>query len=126
MRERRKASAVLKEFNGIIDGLINLDALNQQRYRAGPGRPAPAVLSKNQMILITEGIFVRAFTSYERFLEEIFILYARGKPTASGVKVTRYITPKDAQHARELVKSGMMFLEWNSPDSLRVGPAVLC
>ena len=118
MAGRRKASAVLKEFTSIIDGLITLDALNQQRYRAGPGRPGPAVLSRGQMCLITEGIFVRAFTSYESFLEELFILYACGKPTISGKQLKRYISPKDGKHAREIIKSGMNFLEWNSPDIL--------
>lgn len=116
MPERRRASAVLNSFQNRIDGLIRLDGLNQQRYRSGPGRPSRSVLSKFQMILVTEGLFIRSFTLYELFLEELFVLYARGKPTASGGTVNRYISPRNGAHAIELLKSGMTYLEWNSPD----------
>lgn len=118
MIERRRVSAVFNHFDSVIEGLIRLDAQNQQRYRAGPGRPGVAVLSKNQMSLITEGVFIRAFSSYESFLEQVFILYCRGKHTMSGLKVNRFIVPKDAQHAREIIKSAMPFIEWNSPDTM--------
>lgn len=118
MVERRRVSAVFNHFDAGIDGLMRLDGLNQQRYRAGPGRPGPAVLSKGQMVLITEGVFIRAFSSYEVFLEELFVLYARGKSTISGRTVPRFILPKDGLHARDLIRSNMNYLEWNSPDVL--------
>lgn len=110
--------AVKREFDEALDELLRLDDLNQRRYRAGPGRPGPAVLTKRQMILITEGIFIRAFTTFERFLEEVFVLYARGKPGVSGEVGRSFILPRDGNHARELLRSGMNFLEWNSPDIL--------
>jgi hypothetical protein len=118
MKERRKIAAVHSEFISEIDGLLRLDAQNQKRFRVGPGRPTIATFSKSQMHLITESIFTRAFSSYEGFLEDLFILYSRGKPTRAGTKVGSYLLPKNGQHARELIKSQMNFLEWNKPDTI--------
>ena len=118
MVERRKVSAVHGDFVRELDGFLRLDAQNQQRYRAGPGRPGPATLSKSQMILMTESIFTKAFSHYELFLEELFILYTRSKLTMRGKRVESYIVPRDGNHARDMLKSSMPFLEWNSPDNI--------
>ncbi|RWE64078.1 hypothetical protein [Mesorhizobium sp.] len=114
--ERRKVSTVHADFIHELDSLLRLDAQNQRRYRPGPGRPGPATLSKHQMVLMTESVFIKAFSHYELFLEELFILYTRNKPTRGGTRVPSFILPKDGEHAREILKSGMQFLEWNSPD----------
>lgn len=116
--ERRKVSTAYADFIHELDALLRLDAQNQQRYRTGPGRPSSVALSKNQMVLMTESVFVKAFSLYELFLEEIFILYTRNRPTRSGARVQSYIMPRDGEHAREMLKSNMPFLDWNSPDSL--------
>jgi len=118
MRERRKVAAVVNDFLSEVDGLLRLDALNQKRYRTGRGRPNASQLTKGQMCLITEGIFTRAFSSYELFLEDAFILYVRGRPTQSGRIVESYLRPRNTTHAREMIKSQMTFLEWNSPDNV--------
>jgi len=118
MAERRKVSAVHSDFVRELDRFLRLDSQNQQRYRAGPGRPGPATLSKSQMILMTESIFTKAFSHYELFLEELFILYTREKLTIGGKRVGSYIFPRDAAHARDMLKSSMPFLEWNSPDNV--------
>ncbi|MDG4895044.1 hypothetical protein P9272_15860 [Mesorhizobium sp. WSM4976] len=116
--ERRKVSAVHAGFIQELDALLRLDAQNQRRYRPGPGRPGPATLSKHQMILMTESVFIKAFSHYELFLEEVFILYTRNRPTRGGHRVPSFILPKDGEHARDILKSGMPFLEWNSPDTI--------
>jgi hypothetical protein len=116
MRERRRVGAIHSEFVLEIDRLLRLDAQNQQRFRAGPGRPSPAALSSNQINLITEGIFLRGFSSYEKFLEEIFVFYARGRSTRSGDAVESFLRPRNGTHARDMIKSHMTFLEWNSPE----------
>lgn len=118
MRERRRVGAIHSEFVLEIDRLLRLDARNQQRFRAGPGRPGPAALSTNQMNLITEGIFLRGFSLYEKFLEEIFIFYSRGRSTRSGDSVESFLRPRNGAHARDMVKSHMTFLEWNSPETI--------
>lgn len=118
MTERRKVGTAYAEFISEINLLSRLDLQNQNRYRAGPGRPSRSTLSKSQLFLITEGIFTRAFSSYERFLEETFLLYARGKPTMSGASVKTYLSPRSTVHAREIIKSHMNYLEWNSPNTI--------
>lgn len=116
MPDRRRVGAISSQFIADIERLLRLDVQNQQRFRAGPGRPGPANLSRSQMMLITEGIFLRAFSSYEKLAEEIFIFYSRGQPTRSGVRVDSFLRPRNGAHAREMIKSHMTFLEWNSPD----------
>jgi hypothetical protein len=61
---------------------------------------------------------MRAFSSYELFLEEVFILYVRGRPSCSGAMVGSFLRPRNNSHARDMIKSGMRFLEWNSPDTV--------
>lgn len=112
--ERRKVSAVYSEFTKKIHQLIRLDQKNQEMY----SNRARHSLTKSQMIIVTEGVFVNAFSQFERFLEETFILYTRQRPTRSGTKVSSFITPKDGRHAREILKSSMPFLEWNDPEKL--------
>lgn len=98
--------------------LRRLDEQNQLRFYPGPGRPSRERLTKRQMHLLSESILARAFSKYESILEEIFILYCQGKPGMSGVPVGSYLSPTSPGHARSLVKSGMTFLEWNSPDNV--------
>ena len=116
MPERRKVSAVVADFINRMERLQRLDAQNQQRFRAGPGRPGRATLSRHQMEVLTEGIYIRALTAFELFLEESFILYMRSKPTVGDKRVKSFVNPKDAGHARDMMKSHLNFLEWNSPD----------
>ena len=116
--ERRKVSAVHSEFKMEIDRLLRLDQQNQKRFHIGPGRPSSTRFSKSQMTLITEGVFMRAFSAYESFLEDVFLLYARGKPTVSGQTISSFLNPKSTSHARDMIKSNMTFLEWNSPDNV--------
>lgn len=118
MSERRSVSAAAKEFNKEIEKLCRLDDQNQARYFAGPGRPSVARLSAGQMHLLTEAILARAFSHYEVLLEETFILYTRGKKTRGGNKVKTFINPKNASHARDILKAGMTFLDWNSADKI--------
>lgn len=118
MRDRRRVSAIHSEFICGLDSLIRLDAHNQSRYRAGAGRPNPAALSKRQLSLLTEGVFVRGFTYFETFLEETFVFYARGKKTKSGRAVVSYMNPIDSLHARNMLKGHSNFLEWNSVDQV--------
>jgi hypothetical protein len=68
------------------------------------------------MVRITEGIFIRAFSSFELFLEELFVLYALGKPSISGTKVNRFILPRDGRHVRELIRADKQFVDWASAD----------
>lgn len=116
MKERRKISTVFDDFVSTIEALLRLDRRNQDQYQSGPGRPSSERLSTSQMSLLTEGIFMRAFSSYERFVEDVFVLYTRGKKTRSGVSVRSFLTPRSNSHARDMLQSNRNFLDWNDPD----------
>jgi len=116
MTTRRKVKAVHRDFMAHVDALIRLDTQNQSRYRAGPGRPSSSTISKRQLELLTESIFARAYSHLEILIEDVFILYCYGKPTISGKNVKSFLAPKNTSHARDMIKSGMNFLDWNTPD----------
>jgi len=67
---------------------------------------------------MTESIFHRAFSKLEDFFEQTFLMYCRGKPTASNRPVISYLRPIDTAHARNMMKSSMRFLEWNNSENL--------
>ena len=115
---RRKIGTAHSCFCADIDRLVRLDQQNQSRYRVGPGRPSSGALTKTQMIVLTEGVLLNAFRCYERFIEEVFILYALGRTSRSGAVAKPFIRPKNADHAVELIQSSMNFLEWNSPETI--------
>lgn len=118
MATRRKVSSALADFQAELKRLRRLDDLNHSRFYPGPGRPGKDRLSKSQMYLLTEAIFTRAFSRYEEFIEQVFLLYCQGRPGSSGVRVGSYIKPRNPAHAKSMVKSGMTFIEWNAPDKI--------
>lgn len=115
---RRKVSAAYNSLVSELGQLSRLDDLNHARYYPGPGRPGIGRLSSRQMYLLTESILARAFSKYEQFIEQVFILYCMGKPTMGGNVVGSYLTPSDFHHAKQMLKSGMTFLEWNDADKV--------
>ena len=118
MSERRRVSAVLRDFRNDLGRWRRLHEQSQKRYFSGPGRPGNNRLTEAQMYLISEAIMFKGFSSYERLLEEIFVLYCRGMKDVKGRTIKSYIHPENAGHARSILKSSMNFLEWNSVDTV--------
>jgi hypothetical protein len=118
MQGRRRVSAAQKDFVERIDGLRRLTQRSIGRLRTGVGAPKKAEITKAELDVLVEGVFIQAFTSLEELLEDVFLLYASGKKTVSNKSVKSYLNPKDISHARELVKSSMSFLEWNDPEKM--------
>ncbi len=115
---RRKISAPLHDLQVELDRLLRIDAENQEKFSPGPGRPATGRLSKRQLHILTEGIFLAACRQLEEFLRDVFLLYCQEKSPASGQRVKSYLSPKSFSHAEDLLKSAMPFLDWSSPDNL--------
>ena len=69
--------------------------------------------------MITEAGFLRAFVSWEAFLEASFIDYLMGEQTANGTLLTRYVFPNDRQHAINMVKSTQPYTKYNDPNNVR-------
>ena len=70
------------------------------------------------MCLLTEAVFFAAFRSYEQFLRNVFLLYSCGIQPGKRRLVRSYLQPRSMKHAESLLKSGMPFLDWSSPDTL--------
>ena len=118
MVTRRKVSAAYSAYIKEIEQLRRLDDLNHARFYPGPGRPGVDRLTSKQMHLLTESILARAFSRFEEFLEQVFILYCQGKSTLGGDEVGSYIDPCNFDHAKQMLKAGMTFLDWNDADKI--------
>jgi len=118
MKLRRSISAVLNDFKVEMNKLKNLDLDTQQRLSSSLGRPTIGSLTRKQVLVITENIFFSAFRTYESLMEDVFLLYCMEKPPLSGKKPKSYINPTSFNHAADLIKSSMSFLDWTAPENL--------
>lgn len=105
---RIKISAAHRDFSAELNSLIRLDSINQSNTG----------LSRSQLELLTEGVFLSAFRAYENYIEEAFLLYTLEKQTLSGFKPKSYLKPRSYNHSRELIRSSMPFLDWSNPESV--------
>jgi hypothetical protein len=55
-----------------------------------------------QVEQIAELAYLRVYASWETFLEESFIRFMCGAPSASGSRPRRYVGPRTIEHARDL------------------------
>lgn len=110
-KQRRKISAVVKDFDQRINSLRRLDSDNQDRFTTGN-------LTKEQLHLLTESVFFNGFREYENFIRDIFLLYCQGKKSINGKKARSYLSPKSFTHTEELIQSALPFLDWSSGDQI--------
>lgn len=68
--------------------------------------------------LTLESAHSRAFRAYENFVENAFLAFMTGEPTASGVSVERYVSPPSPQHARRMLQGKARFLDWADPSTV--------
>lgn len=74
---------------------------------------AAVSLPTYQKALIYELAFLRCFLAWEVFLEETFYAYMLQKPAPDGTVFTRYISPRDEQHARDIIRGERRFATWS-------------
>lgn len=77
------------------------------------------VLPQNQREFITDSAFLKIFIAWETFLEDCFIQYMLGEPSILGNTITRYIQPKNKDHAHSLLIGTQRYVDWSNPDTLR-------
>lgn len=71
---------------------------------------------KNIRDMVIKQSFVSVFTEWEHFLENSTIAYALGEPSVKGHALTRYILPKDEDHANQLIKGTSAYPDWSKMD----------
>lgn len=111
LKQRRKISAVVRDFKRQINSLKKHDSDNQSRFNNG-------TLNKEQLHLLTEGIFFNGFREYENFIRDVFLLYCQGRESINGKGAHSFIKPKNFNHSEELIQSSMPFLDWSSADEI--------
>lgn len=62
--------------------------------------------------------FLRIFTTFESFLEEIFICYMLGQQGLNGNIFTRYVSPVNEEHARRIVTGISRFADFTNRDTI--------
>ena len=116
MRARRQVSAPYREFSKEIDYLLRLDTENQNNFSSGPVGSGQRAISKRQLDLLSEGLFLAGFRAFENLIEDLVLLYAMGKPSIAGRKAVSYLSPRSFGHCRDIVKSTSTYLDWGDAD----------
>lgn len=109
---------LFEAFSIELDSLLSVNTLNHSRVAQEADSSERNVLSQEQLHLLTEGLFFAAYRAYENYMENVFILCVLGEPTSSGFTANSYLKAKDANHVRDLLKSGQQFLDWTSPNAV--------
>jgi hypothetical protein len=101
----------LKEAKDLAD-----DAL---QWAIPPAPGSRAQITTQRRDLLTEIAFLRAFTGWEIFLEETFLLYLLGHQPPKGPAPRRYGFPQDMNAASEWCSDGKDYAKWNAMDVRR-------
>lgn len=72
--------------------------------------------TRNIRDLVVKQSFLSVFTEWEHFLENSTIAYALGETSIKGYSLTRYILPKDEEHANQLIKGTSAYPDWSKMD----------
>lgn len=82
-----------------------------------PAQPGASVqISPQRRDTLTEMAFLRAFTGWEIFLEETFLLYLLGHQPPKGQPPRRYGFPPNREAAFEWCSEGRDYAKWNVGD----------
>ena len=65
---------------------------------------------------MTEAAVVRVHVAWERYLEESFLEYVMGAPSATGKAVTSYLAAPATDHARRVLIGTQRYVDWSNPE----------
>ena len=69
--------------------------------------------TKNIRDMVVKQSFVSVFTEWEHFLENSTIAYALVETSVKGYSLTRYILPRDEEHANQIIKGTSAYPDWS-------------
>lgn len=73
-------------------------------------------ITRNVREMVVNQAFVRVFTEWEYFLENSTIVYTLGESTLKGRKPVCYISPRDEEHAHQIIKGTSKYPDWSNMD----------
>jgi hypothetical protein len=76
-------------------------------------------IDEEQQFEIIEVGFLNAIISWEELLRSCCVAYMLGAADVKGNAPVRFVRPRDAAHAEEIVNSGREFFEWLSAEAVR-------
>ena len=117
MAARRLVTALTVFSRRLEDARDLADDAHKWSIPAQPG--ARAQISHQRRDTLTEMAFLRAFTSWEIFLEETFLLYLLGHQPPKGSPPRRYGFPPNKEAASEWCTEGRGYAKWNVSDVRR-------
>ena len=98
-----------------VELVRKLDFINQTRAQRPGLSAAMAAEARLELHLASEGLFMRLFRHWERFLENSFLLAATSQPSASGRRAHSYIRPRSKSHAYEITMGSRDVISWSKP-----------
>lgn len=107
----RKLVVVLITFSHTIEDSKQLAADAHSWSLPGAGA-APPLISPQRRDYFAEMAFLRAFSAWETFLEESFLLYLLGYKAPRGRAPHRYAFPPDPTHAMNWLTDGREYATW--------------
>ena len=76
------------------------------------------MFAEQQRASVVEGAFLRAYTSWESFIEDAFLNYLLGQPSCKGTVFPAYVSPVDSGHALRLVVGAGIHVSWTNPSKV--------
>lgn len=70
--------------------------------------------------MIIENLILNIYSSWEKFLENIFIAYMQGNISDKGVPITRYVSPINDEHAYNIIKNITLYPDWTDIDKILI------
>lgn len=70
--------------------------------------------------MIIENIILNICSSWERFIENIFIAYMRGNQSENGSPIVVYALPTSDEHAYNLIKNVTTYPDWTDVDKIMI------
>jgi hypothetical protein len=116
MAASRLVSALVSFARCLGDSRDLADDANKWSVPLHPGRRAQITIARRD--ILTEVAFLRAFTGWEVFLEETFLLYLLGHKIPKA-KPRRFGFPPDLNAASEWCSDGKEYAKWNVSDVRR-------
>lgn len=114
----RKLTTIIRELSKSVRESHKLAADAYNWSVASPPSARPLVSPKRRAWLI-ELAFFRAFSAWEAFVEEAFILYLMGQQAPRGRAARRYGFPPSEDAAREWVNDGKVYTTWSTEQVMR-------
>jgi hypothetical protein len=101
-----------------VHRIVALDGYNQTRASQPGLSAALRARATRELHLASEGLFMRLFRHWERFLENAFVLALHEQPLVSGRSPRSYLSARSRSHCYEILTIEASHPSWARPGSV--------